>query len=66
MDCWIGVLILGSGVVWEGVKWLRGRKSMKLSLVTPVYNEEESLPLLYDAVQQALTDFDEFMGDGAG
>jgi glycosyltransferase involved in cell wall biosynthesis len=32
---------------------------MKLSLVTPVYNEEESLPLLYNAVQQALTDFDD-------
>ena len=32
---------------------------MKLSLVTPVYNEEESLPLLYDAVQQALADFHE-------
>jgi glycosyltransferase involved in cell wall biosynthesis len=32
---------------------------MKLSLVTPVYNEEESLPLLYNAVQQALADFDE-------
>ncbi len=31
-------------------------KIMKLSLVTPVYNEEESLPLLYNAVQQALTD----------
>jgi len=32
---------------------------MKLSLVTPVYNEEESLPLLYDAVQNALADFKE-------
>lgn len=32
---------------------------MKLSLVTPVYNEEESLPLLYDAVKQALADFHE-------
>ena len=32
---------------------------MKLSLVTPVYNEEESLPLLYDAVQRALADFTE-------
>ncbi len=30
---------------------------MRLSLVTPIYNEEESLPLLYDAVQQALADF---------
>jgi len=32
---------------------------MKLSLVTPVYNEEECLPLLYEAVQQALADFNE-------
>ena len=26
----------------------------ELSIITPVYNEEENLPLLYDAVQQAL------------
>src|SRR5512141_3235344 len=26
----------------------------ELSLVTPVYNEEENLPLLYDAIQQAM------------
>jgi len=27
---------------------------MDLSLITPVYNEEKNLPLLYDAVQQAM------------
>ena len=27
----------------------------ELSLIIPVYNEEENLPLLYDAIQQALT-----------
>lgn len=32
---------------------------MKLSLITPVYNEEESLPLLYEAVQQALAGYAE-------
>lgn len=32
---------------------------MKLSLITPVYNEEKNLPLLYDAVQQALAGFRE-------
>jgi glycosyltransferase involved in cell wall biosynthesis len=26
----------------------------ELSLITPVYNEEENLPLLYDAIQQAM------------
>ena len=30
---------------------------MKLSLITPVYNEEKNLPLLYEAVQQALADY---------
>ncbi|MCD4671114.1 MAG: glycosyltransferase family 2 protein [Anaerolineaceae bacterium] len=32
---------------------------MKLSLITPVYNEEKNLPLLYNAVQQALAGFSE-------
>lgn len=29
---------------------------MKLSLITPVYNEEENLPLLFDAVQKTMTE----------
>jgi glycosyltransferase involved in cell wall biosynthesis len=27
---------------------------MNLSLIIPVYNEEENLPLLYDSIQRAL------------
>src|SRR5258706_1721055 len=43
---------------------------MKLSLVVPVYNEEETLPFLHDAIQQVMNGMDKaweviFVDDGS-
>ncbi len=43
---------------------------MKLSLVVPVYNEEENLPFLHDAIQQVMNGMDKaweviFVDDGS-
>ena len=35
---------------------------MNLSLIIPVYNEEENLPLLYDAIRSGLNPSQRYLG----
>ena len=41
------------------------RKPIQISIVVPVYNEEESLPVLYDEICEALAATDWSVDDGS-
>ena len=39
---------------------MKGKKMKKISIIIPAYNEEESLPLLYDRLKKLMDDMKDY------